>query len=140
MGINNHKTPENKNQLEGEENTKEHTHHKKPVIQKTELPDDLKSGVESLSGFTMDDVKIHYNSNKPTQLNAHDYEQGASIHLGHKQQKHLPNETWHVVQQNKGRISATVKTEENINTNDDATLEKEADTMGQKVVEGKSSL
>ena len=37
------------------------------------LPDSLKSGVENLSGLSMDDVKVHYNSDKPAQLNAHAY-------------------------------------------------------------------
>jgi hypothetical protein len=31
------------------------------------LPDNLKQGVESLSGISMDDVKVHYNSDKPAQ-------------------------------------------------------------------------
>jgi hypothetical protein len=37
------------------------------------LPDDLKSGIENLSGFSMDDVKVHRNSDKPKQLQAHAY-------------------------------------------------------------------
>jgi len=49
----------------------------KPHIQKKEnntgLPDNLKSGIENLSGYSMDDVKVHYNSNNPVQLNAHAY-------------------------------------------------------------------
>ena len=31
----------------------------------TGLPDDLKSGIENLSGYSMDDVKVHRNSDKP---------------------------------------------------------------------------
>ena len=37
---------------------------------KTGLPDNLKTGIESLSGLSMDDVKVHYNSAKPAQLQA----------------------------------------------------------------------
>ena len=37
----------------------------------TGLPDTLKSGIENLSGISMDDVKVHRNSDKPAQLNAH---------------------------------------------------------------------
>ncbi|CAK0777069.1 hypothetical protein CCP3SC1_890002 [Gammaproteobacteria bacterium] len=33
-----------------------------PVRNNTGLPDDLKSGVEALSGISMDDVQVHYNS------------------------------------------------------------------------------
>lgn len=34
----------------------------------TGMPDHLKGGIEKLSGFSMDDVKVHYNSAKPNQL------------------------------------------------------------------------
>ena len=55
-----------------------------PIQQKantTGLPDQLKSGVESLSGVSMNDVKVHYNSPKPATLQAHAYAQGTQIHL-----------------------------------------------------------
>jgi|GEM_PF-3748913 len=38
---------------------------------KTSLPDNLKTGVENLSGISLDDVKVHRNSDKPAQLQAH---------------------------------------------------------------------
>lgn len=31
----------------------------------TGLPDNLKTGIENLSGMSLDDVKVHYNSDKP---------------------------------------------------------------------------
>ncbi len=65
----------------------------------TGLPDNLKSGIENLSGYSLDDVKVNYNSEKPAQLNAHAYAQGTDIHLASGQEKHLPHEAWHVVQQ-----------------------------------------
>ena len=73
------------------------------VVQKkannTGLPDHLKGGIENLSGISLDDVKVHRNSDKPSQLQAHAYAQGTDIHLGPGQEKHLPHEAWHVVQQ-----------------------------------------
>ncbi|MDE2389448.1 MAG: hypothetical protein KGN35_10295, partial [Betaproteobacteria bacterium] len=36
----------------------------------TGLPGNLKSGIESLSGLSMDSVRVHYNSSQPAQLNA----------------------------------------------------------------------
>ena len=48
----------------------------------TGLPDNLKSGIEALSGISMDEVRVHYNSPKPAQLNAHAYAQGNDIHVG----------------------------------------------------------
>ncbi len=96
------------------------------------LPDTLKSGIENLSGYSMDDVKVHYNSSKPAQLQAHAYAQGTDIHLGPGQQKHLPHEAWHVVQQKQGRVKPTRQLKSKVNINDDAGLEKEADVMGAK--------
>ncbi|BDS10535.1 eCIS core domain-containing protein [Aureispira anguillae] len=96
----------------------------------TGLPDDLKTGIENLSGYSMDDVKVHYNSDKPAQLGAHAYAQGTDIYLASGQEKHLPHEAWHVVQQMQGRVKPTVTTENGVGVNDDGGLEKEADVMG----------
>ena len=83
------------------------------LIQKKEnnmgLPDNLKSGMESLSGMSLDEVKVHRNSDKPAQLQAHAYAQGTEIHLASGQEKHLPHEAWHVVQQKEGRIKPTLQ-------------------------------
>lgn len=101
----------------------------------TGLPDNLKSGIESLSGYSMDDVKVHRNSDKPAQLQAHAYAQGTDIHLGPGQEKHLPHEAWHVVQQKQGRVKPTMQMKGKVNVNDDAGLEKEADVMGAKALQ-----
>jgi hypothetical protein len=98
----------------------------------TGLPDNLKTGMENLSGMSLDDVKVHHNSDKPAQLQAHAYAQGTDIHLGPGQEKHLPHEAWHVVQQKQGRVKPTMQMKGKVNVNDDAGLEKEADVMGAK--------
>lgn len=98
----------------------------------TGFPDNLKTGIENLSGYSMDDVKVHYNSDKPFQLQAHAYAQGSDIHLGSGQEKHLPHEAWHVVQHKQGRVKPTMQLKDKVNVNDDAGLEKEADVMGAK--------
>jgi len=105
-----------------------------PVQKKntTGLPDDLKVGVEKLSGFSMDDVKVHYNSDKPAQLQAFAYAQGADIHVGQGQERHLPHEAWHVVQQKQGRVRPTLQMKNGATLNDDIALESEADAMGAK--------
>lgn len=101
----------------------------------TGLPDQLRSGVEHLSGESMSDVKVHYNSNKPAQLNAHAYAQGTDIHLASGQEKHLPHEAWHVAQQKQGRVKPTRQMKGKIPINDDSGLEKEADIMGAKAMQ-----
>ncbi|MBO7413624.1 MAG: DUF4157 domain-containing protein [Fibrobacter sp.] len=104
-----------------------------PRPNNTGMPDNLKSGIESLSGFSMDDVRVHYNSSKPATVQALAYTQGTDIHVAPGQEKHLPHEAWHVAQQMAGRVSPTT----NINgmpVNDNAALEHEADVMGEKAV------
>jgi len=104
----------------------------------TGLSDNLKSGIENLSGYTMDDVKVHYNSDKPAQLNAHAYAQGTDIHVASGQEKHIPHEAWHVVQQKQGRVQPTTAFNgEQIN--DNIGLETEADVMGEKALNTKTS-
>jgi len=92
----------------------------------TGLPDQLKAGVEQLSGIAMDDVRVHFNSPKPATVQAHAYAQGTDIHLGPRQEKHLPHEAWHVVQQKQGRVKPTLQLK-GIVINDNSALEREAD-------------
>ncbi|WP_229262655.1 eCIS core domain-containing protein [Duganella radicis] len=101
----------------------------------TGLPNQLKSGIESLSGMSMDHVRVHYNSDKPAQLNAHAYAQGRDIHMAPGQEQHLPHEAWHVVQQARGIVKPTVQMKNGVPVNDDAGLEHEADVMGSKALQ-----
>jgi|UniRef100_UPI0040482D59 hypothetical protein len=104
---------------------------------KTGLPDQLKTGMESISGLSLSDVKVHRNSDKPAQLQAHAYAQGTDIHLGPGQEKHLPHELGHVVQQKQGRVKPTMQLKGKVNINDNAGLEKEADVLGAKALQAK---
>ena len=76
-----------------------------PPANKTGLPDRLKTGIETLSGLGMDDVRVHYNSPRPMQIQALAYTQGTDIHVAPGQQRHLPHEAWHVAQQKQGRAA-----------------------------------
>lgn len=100
-----------------------------PASNRTGLSDSLKSGIESLSGMDMSDVRVHRNSARPAQLNAHAFAQGSDIHLASGQDKHLAHEAWHVVQQKQGRVKPTMQMN-SASINDDPSLESEADTMG----------
>jgi hypothetical protein len=73
------------------------------------LPDNLKSGIESLSGISMDNVKVHGNSEKHAQLNAHAYAQGTNVYVAPGQEQHLQHEAWHEVQQAQGRVQPTMQ-------------------------------
>ena len=110
-----------------------------PVAQRASsgagLPGQLKSGVEALSGMSMDHVRVHYNSPQPAQLNAHAYAQGSDIHVGPGQERHVPHEAWHVVQQAQGRVKPTMQMHSGVPVNDDTGLEREADRMGAKALQ-----
>jgi len=104
-----------------------------PVKMKNEtgLPDNLKAGIEDLSGFAMDDVRVHFNSDKPAAVKALAYTQGTDIYVAPGQEQHLPHEAWHVAQQMAGRVHPTVAVG-GMPLNDSAELEHEADMMGAK--------
>ena len=98
---------------------------------RTGLPDRLKAGVENLSGYSLDGVKVHYNSSRPAQLQALAYTQGTDIHIGPGQERYLGHEAWHVVQQMQGRVQPTMQLQ-GLAVNDNEDLEREADVMGEK--------
>lgn len=103
----------------------------------TGIPDHLKSGMENVSGMSLDQVKVHYNSSKPASVQAHAYAQGNQVHLASGQEKHLPHELGHVVQQAQGRVKPTTQIN-GANINDDKKLEKEADILGKKALQQKA--
>ena len=101
----------------------------------TGLPGELKAGIESLSGRSLDPVEVHYNSSQPAQLNALAFAQGNHIHLAPGQERHLPHEAWHVVQQAQGRVEPTGRLTGGVSVNDDPALEQEADVMGMRALQ-----
>ena len=99
----------------------------------TGLPDNLKFGMESLSGISLDDVKVNYNSDKPSDLGAHAYAEGNQIHVAGGQEKHLAHEAWHVIQQKQNRVDANSELRGK-KVNNSENLEREADVMGAKAL------
>lgn len=97
----------------------------------TGLPDNLRAGIENLSGTPIDDVRVHYNSSKPSEVQALAYTQGTDIHVAPGQESSLAHEAWHVVQQKQGRVQPTLQVD-GVEINDDQLLETEADKMGEK--------
>ena len=111
-----------------------------PLLQRqvpnnTGLPNQLKSGMETLSGMNLDHIKVHRNSSKPAAVQAHAYAQGSDIHLASGQEKHLPHELGHVVQQAQGRVKATTEVG-GMAVNDNAALESEATRIGERALRG----
>ncbi|NQZ10679.1 MAG: DUF4157 domain-containing protein [Algicola sp.] len=104
-------------------------------VNNTGLPENLKSGMENLSGMNLNHVKVHYNSPKPATVQAHAYAQGSEIHLAAGQEKHLPHELGHVVQQMNGRVKPTRQLQSKVGINDDPRLEADATRMGERALQ-----
>lgn len=101
------------------------------------LPEDLRSNMEQMSGQDLSDVKVHMNSDKPKDVGALAYAQGTDIHVAPGQEKHLPHEAWHTVQQKQGNVKANTSVA-GMGVNNDAGLEAEADRMGDKAMQMKA--
>lgn len=96
----------------------------------TGIPAQLKQRMEETSGFSFDDVRVHYNSDKPQALDALAYTQGNQVYLGPGQERHLPHELGHVVQQKMGIVHADTTHPSGARMNTDAALERQADEIG----------
>ena len=104
------------------------------------LPTQLKTNMETMGGVNLSDVKVNYNSSKPKEVGALAYAQGNQIEIGPGQEKHLPHEAWHTVQQKQGRVQPNNEIQaKGLPLNDDASLEREADIMGEKALQMKCS-
>ncbi len=117
--------------ISGRETPLQSQEQEKEPENETGLPNNLKEGIESLSGLDLSGVRVNYNSPKPAQLNAHAYTQGHEIEVAPGQEQHLPHEAWHVVQQMQDRVRQTQEVN-GYGVNDNRSLEQEADVMGEK--------
>ncbi|MDE5891363.1 MAG: DUF4157 domain-containing protein, partial [Acetatifactor sp.] len=96
----------------------------------TGIPTQLKKRVEDSTALELDDVRIHYNSGRPAELDALAYTQGTQVYLGPGQERHLPHELGHVVQQKLGMVRADTRHESGAALNTDQALERQADRIG----------
>ena len=88
------------------------------------IPLKIKQHMEKRSSVSLRDVKIHYNSHKPEQLQALAYTQGNQVYLGPGQEKYIYHELGHVIQQKQGRVKPNCIMNKMMLNNQDA-LEKE---------------
>jgi len=94
----------------------------------TGIPAQMKTDFERRSGLSFDDVRVHYNSDKPAQMQALAYTQGTQVYVGPGQERHLPHELGHVIQQKTGKVRPT-RYIGRMPVNDQPQLEREADRM-----------
>lgn len=94
------------------------------------IPIQLKNRMEQNTEVTLDDVRVHYNSHRPARLDALAYTQGTEVYLGPGQERYLPHELGHVVQQKLGLVRSDTLHESGVRMNTDQALERQADRIG----------
>lgn len=105
----------------------------------TGMPDTVKQRMEDSFGADFSSVRVHPDSQKAPEVGALAYTQGTDIHFAPGQfkpdssagQQLLGHELAHVVQQAEGRVQPTTEIG-GMAVNDDASLENEADVLGEK--------
>lgn len=102
----------------------------------TGIPTQMKLDVESRSGLSLDDMRVHYHSDKPAKIGALAYTQGNQVHIGPGQERHLLHELGHVVQQKTTNVVPTASVA-GYGINNDPKLEAQADRISQSSTEWK---
>lgn len=97
---------------------------------RTGIPTQLKERMERSTGLSFDDVRVHYNSTLPARLDALAYTQGNQVEIAPGQERHLPHELGHVVQQKLGVVRANAMHSSGVAMNTDVGLERQADEIG----------
>lgn len=95
---------------------------------RTGIPDNMKLRFENLSGHSFDDVRVHYNSGKPAQLQSIAYTQGSDVYISPGQERYLGHELGHVIQQKENRIHPEISYR-GIGINNNPAFEREADAF-----------
>ena len=95
----------------------------------TGIPTQMKLDFEQRSGLSFDDVRVHYNSDKPARLQALAYTQGTQVYVGPGQERHLKHELGHVVQQKLGMVSTSILYYGHTSVNINPQLEQQADEL-----------
>lgn len=110
---------------------------------RTGIPLAIQKRYEAASGLSLDDVRVHYNSNKPERMQALAYTQGNQVFMAPGQERYLEHELGHVVQQKLGLVKPAWRMN-GLPVNDDPGLERQADRgvipAGQPVLEGRQDI
>lgn len=105
----------------------------KESVNQTGIPDNLKASIEYMSGFSLDAVRVHYNSEKPATMGALAYTEGTEVYLAPGQEQYLGHELWHIVQQMKKEVKENVQFKEGAGNNEKS-LEEEATKEGEEAL------
>lgn len=97
---------------------------------RTGIPIQLKKRLERNTGISLNDVRVNYNSKLPAKLDALAYTSGNQVEIASGQEKHLPHELGHVIQQKLGLVRANAIHSSGVAMNTDQALERQADEIG----------
>ena len=112
---------------------------KEPIVRKssskntTGIPDKMKCQFETYSGMSFDNVRVHYNSDKPKQMQALAYTQADQVYIAPGQERHLGHELGHIIQQCRGQVRAMGSLNGQA-INDSPVLEHEADMIAARIM------
>jgi len=89
----------------------------------------MKLDFEQRSGLSFDDVRIHYNSDKPSGFHTDAYTYGTDVYIAPGQSSVLRHELGHVIQQKRG-VRRHDSTENGVPVSSAPEIEKQADEFG----------
>lgn len=92
----------------------------------TGIPPEMKIRMENLHGFSLDNVRVYYNSSYPSTVDAVALAEGLNIYLAPGQESYLSHELRHIIQQSERLVEPTLE-QNGVLINDDEKLEKEAE-------------
>lgn len=99
----------------------------------TGIPAQMKLDFEQRSGLSFDDVRVHYNSERPAGFQADAYTYGTDVYIAPGQKAALRHELGHVIQQKMG-ISHHDTVENGVPVSDAPGIEKQADEFGRNLL------
>lgn len=101
----------------------------------TGIPGAVQAKFEAASGLSFEDVRVHYNSPAPAQMDAYAYTRGNQVYIGPGQERHLEHELGHVLQQKRGLVKADGYIG-GVPVNRDPALERAADAGADQPAQG----
>lgn len=95
----------------------------------TGIPTQMKMKFEQRSGMSFDDVRVHYDSLKPSAFHADAYTFGTDIYIAPNRRETLPHELGHIIQQKRGIVSYDTR-ENGLPVSDNPAIEAQAESFG----------
>ncbi len=112
--------------------------HAQQSVNKTGIPDDLKTNTENVLKVSLNKIKVHYNSKEPEKVDAHSLTKGNHVYIGPGREEDLPHELIHAGKHQEEGVQPTMTTQDGVGINGDVSKEKEAETLATKAKRNQS--